>query len=156
MTGTPNSLNSNHERRVSATCRHIDQLLAEMESALAVSTSNLAFPQYVPDLSPTQRRVIEDYIARVRAQLVHMLKSQQIERPLADIPASRSLLSHLTFMDVAAEELKPEHLRGYGEVPLPAAAELRGIVVELQQLVRQFHRYVDQCTKENERNNAAC
>lgn len=156
MSSTANSLNSNHQRRVSATCRHIDQLLAEMESALDVSTSNLAFPQYVSDLSPGQRRVIEDYIGRVRVQLIRMLDSQHIERPPADIPVSRSLLSHLTFMDVAAEELKPEHLRGYGEVPAPAALELNRIVVELQQLVRQFHRYVDQCTKENERNNAAC
>jgi hypothetical protein len=156
VTSTPNSLNSNHQRRVSATCRHIDQLLAEMESALDVSNSNLAFPQYISDLTLMQRRVIEDYIGRVRAQLILMLDSQRIEQPAADIPVSRSLLSHLTFMDVAAEELKPEHLRGYGEVPPSAAMELNRIVVELQQLVRQFHRYVDQCTKENERNNAAC
>ncbi len=52
MTSGSNSLNSNHERRLSVTCRHIDKLLAEMESALNVSTSKLAFPQYAPDLSP--------------------------------------------------------------------------------------------------------
>jgi len=41
VTGGPNSLNSNHERRLSVTFRHIDKLLAEMESALNVSTSSL-------------------------------------------------------------------------------------------------------------------
>jgi hypothetical protein len=73
VTNGSSSLNSNHERRLSATCRHIDKLLAEMESALSVSPSKLAFPQHAPDLSPAQRRVIEDYIARIRAQLVRVL-----------------------------------------------------------------------------------
>jgi hypothetical protein len=125
--GAANSLNSNHERRLSVTCRHIDKLLAEMEGSLNISASKLAFPHYSSDLSPAQRRVIEDYIGRIRAQLVRVLDGQGIERPAADIPVSRSLHSHLTFVDIAAEELKPEYMRGYGEVPPAAAVELNGI-----------------------------
>ncbi len=149
MTSGPNSLNSNHERRLSVTCRHIDRLLAEMESALNVSTSNLAFPQYAPDLSPAQRRVIEDYIGRIRAQLVRVLDGQGIERPPADIPVSRSLHSYLTFVDIATEELKPEYMRGYGEVPPAAAVELNGIAGELQGLVRQLDQYLIRGSREN-------
>ena len=149
MTSGPNSLNSNHERRLSVTCRHIDKLLAEMESALNVSTSKLAFPQYAPDLSPAQRRVIEDYIGRIRAQLVRVLDGQGIERPPADIPVSRSLHSHLTFVDIATEELKPEYMRGYGEVPPAAAVELNGIAGELQGLVRQLDQYLMRGSREN-------
>ena len=67
-----NSLNSNHERRLSVTCRYLDKLLADMENELNVSASKLAFPQYIPDIAPAQRRVIEDYIARIRAQLVRV------------------------------------------------------------------------------------
>jgi GTP-binding protein EngB required for normal cell division len=144
-----NSLNSNHERRLSVTCRHIDKLLAEMESALNVSASKLAFPQYALDLSPAQRRVIEDYIGRIRAQLVRVLDGQGIERPPADIPVSRSLHSHLTFVDIAAEELKPEYMRGYGEVPPAAAVELNGIAGELQGLVRQLDQYLMRGSREN-------
>ncbi len=149
MTGGTNSLNSNQERRLSVTCRHIDKLLAEMESALNVSTSKLAFPQYAPDLSPAQRRVIEDYIGRIRAQLVRVLDGQAIERPPADIPVSRSLHSYLTFVDIASEELKPEYMRGYGEVPAAAAVELNGIAGELQGLVRQLDQYLMRGSKEN-------
>jgi GTP-binding protein EngB required for normal cell division len=149
VTSGPNSLNSNHERRLSVTCRHIDKLLAEMESTLNVSTSKLAFPQYAPDLSPAQRRVIEDYIGRIRAQLVRVLDGQAIERPPADIPVSRSLHSHLTFVDIAAEELKPEYMRGYGEVPAAAAVELNGIAGELQGLVRQLDQYLMRGSREN-------
>ena len=149
MTHGTNSLNSNHERRLSVTCRHIDKLLSEMESALNVSTSKLAFPQYAPDLSPAQRRVIEDYIGRIRAQLVRVLDGQGIERPPADIPVSRSLHSHLTFVDIATEELKPEYMRGYGEVPPAAAVELNGIAGELQGLVRQLDQYLMRGSREN-------
>ena len=131
------------------TCRHIDKLLAEMESALNVSTSKLAFPQYVPDLSPAQRRVIEDYIGRIRAQLIRVLDGQGMERPTADIPVSRSLHSYLTFVDIATEELKPEYMRGYGEVPPAAAVELNGIAGELQGLVRQLDQYLMRGSREN-------
>lgn len=144
-----NSLNSNHERRLSVTCRHIDKLLVDMESTLNVSASKLAFPQYAPDLTSAQRRVIEDYISRIRAQLVRVLDGQNIERPPADIPVTRSLHSTLTFVDIAVEELKPEYMRGYGEVPPAAAVELNGIAGELQGLVRQLDYYVTRGAGEN-------
>jgi GTP-binding protein EngB required for normal cell division len=149
VTDRQNSLNSNHERRLTVTCRHIDKLLAEMEGVLNVSGSKLAFPQHVPDLSPAQLRVIEDYISRIRAQLARVLDGQGIERPPADVPVSRSLHSHLTFVDIAAEELKPEYMRGYGEIPSAAAVELNGIAGELQGLVRQFDHYLMSGAREN-------
>jgi GTP-binding protein EngB required for normal cell division len=144
-----NSLNSNHERRLSVTCRYIDKLLADMETILSVSSSRLAFPQYTPDLTSAQRRVVEDYIGRIRAQLVRVLDGQNIERPSADIPVGRSLHSTLTFVDIAVEELKPEYMRGYGEVPPQAAVELNGIAGELQGLVRQLDHYLVRGTGEN-------
>jgi GTP-binding protein EngB required for normal cell division len=144
-----NSLNSNHERRLSVTCRYIDKLLADMESILSVSSSKLAFPQYTPDLTSAQRRVIEDYIGRIRAQLIRVLDGQNVERPPADIPVTRSLHSTLTFVDIAVEELKPEYMRGYGEVPPAAAVELNGIAGELQGLVRQLDRYLMHGAGEN-------
>jgi len=149
MTERPNSLNSNHERRLSVTCRYIDKLLADVETSLNISASKLAFPRYASDLSPAQRRVVEDYISRIRAQLVRVLDGQGIERPPADIPVSRSLHSNLAFIDIAAEELKPEYMRGYGEVPPVAAVELNGIAAELQGLVRQLDRYVTRGSREN-------
>lgn len=149
MTDESISLNPSHHRRLSVTCRHVDKLLADMESALNGSTSRLAFPQYVHDVSPGQRRVIEDYIGRIRAQLVRVLDGQGIDRPPADIPVSRSLHSYITFVTIAAEELKPEYMRGYGEMPAAAAVELSGIASELQGLVRQLDHYLIRGAGEN-------
>jgi hypothetical protein len=144
-----NSLNSNQERRLSVTCRYIDKLLADMESALNVSASKLAFPQYAPDITSAQRCVIEDYISCIRAQLVRVLDGQNIERPAADIPVSRSLHSTLTFVNIAVEELKPEYMCGYGEVTPEAAVELNRIAGELKGLVRQLDHYVTRGDGEN-------
>ncbi|HTT19684.1 MAG TPA: dynamin family protein [Candidatus Sulfotelmatobacter sp.] len=144
-----NSLNASHERRLTVTCRYIDKLLADMEGTLHVSESKLAFPHYIPDLSPQQRRVIEDYIQRIRAQLVRVLDGQNIERPSPEIPESRSLHTVLTFIDIAAEELKPEYMRGYGAVPSTAAVELNGIAGELKGLVRQLDQFLMRGSKED-------
>lgn len=149
LEGSANSLNSNHERRLSVTCRYIDKLLADMESILNVSSSKLAFPQYTLDVTPAHRRVIEDYISRIRAQLIRVLDGQNVERPPADIPVTRSLHSTLTFVDIAVEELKPDYMRGYGEVPSAAAIELNGIAGELRGLVRQLDQYLMHGAGEN-------
>ena len=143
------SLNSNHARRLSVTCRHIDKQLADMENALSVASSKNAFPEYLSDITPAQRRVIEDYIARIRAQLARVLEGQGIERPEPSIPVSRSLHTALTFIAIAAEELQPKYMRGYGEVPPAAQVELNGIAGELLGLVSQLDQYVMRGAGEN-------
>jgi GTP-binding protein EngB required for normal cell division len=143
------SLNSNHARRLSVTCRHIDKLLADMENALSVASSKQAFPEYLSDVTPAQRRVIEDYVARIRAQLSRVLDGQGIEPPEPSIPVSRSLHTALTFIAIAAEELQPKYMRGYGEVPPATAVELNGIAGELLGLVSQLDQYVMRGAGEN-------
>lgn len=136
------SLNSNHVRRLSVTCRHIDKLLADMENALAVANSKQAFPEYLSDVTPAQRRVIEDYIARMRVQLARVLDGHGIERPEPFIPVSRCLHTALTFIRIAADELQPKYMRGYGEISTAAATELNRIALELMGLTTQFDDYV--------------
>lgn len=134
-------LNAHHQRGLQATCQHIDQLLSDMEGVLADNAFRRAFPRYVSDVQPARRRVIEDYIVRMRAQLVRVLEGQGIERPRASIPSSRFLGTAITSVDIAVEELQPEHMRGYGEVGADAARELNGIVGELRGLavrIRDF------------------
>ncbi len=144
MTSGSNSLSPNHERRMSVTFRHIDKMLGDMENALHISTSKMAFPQYAEDIDPERRAVIEEYIGRIRAHLVQALERQGIARPPADIPVSRSLHTILTFVEIAVEELKPQYMRGYGEIPAGAAAELNNVSGELRDLVRQLNRYLAQ------------
>jgi GTP-binding protein EngB required for normal cell division len=137
-------LNEGQQRRLWVTCKHIDDLLSDMEDSLHEASSKKAFPKYVNDVSPAQRRLIEDYIARMRAQLVRVLRGQQIEPPKGDIPVSRSLHTSATFIDIDVEELKPKYMRGYGTVPEAVATDLNGIVGELQGLVDRLYELVQQ------------
>ncbi|HTZ73794.1 MAG TPA: dynamin family protein [Candidatus Aquilonibacter sp.] len=138
------ALNPFQANRLRITCQYIDKLLVEVEEILNSAGSRSAFPRYAEDILPAQRRTIEDYIARVRAQLVRVLEGQRIAREKPAIPASRAVHVHLGAIDIAVEELKPKYMRGYGEVPEGVATELNGIVGELSGLVQRLDRYLSE------------
>jgi GTP-binding protein EngB required for normal cell division/ABC-type transporter Mla subunit MlaD len=138
------SLNDSQKRRLLVSCQYIDKLLAEIESILTASASGSPFPKYGGELSPTQRKVTQDYIARLRAQLVRVLEGQGVALPSAHIDAIRAIRTMLDFVDIAAEELKPKYMRGYGEIPPSLIPELNGIAGELRGLVKKFDAYLAQ------------
>lgn len=135
-------LNEFQARRLRVTCQYIDQLLGEIGEILHVSSSKAAFPRFLPDIAPAQSRTIEDYLARLRAQLVRVLDGQGIPREKSSIPASRAVHVALGTIDIAVEELKPHYMQGYGDLPEAAATELNGIVGELRGLVSKLDRYL--------------
>jgi GTP-binding protein EngB required for normal cell division len=136
------SLNEFQARRLRVTCQYIDSLLGEVEQILNVADSKAAFPRYSPDIAPIQRRTIEDYICRVRAQLVRVLEGQGLLKEKPFIPASRAVHVTLGAIDIAAEELKPRYMRGYGDLPESVATELNGIAGELQSLIHRLDSYL--------------
>ncbi len=136
------SLNEFQARRLRVTCQYIDKLLGEIEEILHVTSSRAAFPRFSPDVAPAQARTIEDYISRLRAQLVRVLDGQGIPREKPSIPASRAIHVALGTIDIAVEELKPHYMHGYGDLPEAAATELNGIVGELRGLVSKLDRYL--------------
>src|ERR1019366_3330694 len=109
---TPNagSLNEFQARRLRVTCQYIDKLLGEIEEVLNAAASKAAFPRYSADVAPAQRRTIEDYIARVRAQLVRVLDGQNIPRKRTSISASHAIHITIVSIDDAVEELKPHYM----------------------------------------------
>ncbi len=143
------SLNENQQRHLWVSCQHIDKLLSDVEHILSASTSKAAFPRYHLDITPAQRRTIEDYIARLRTQLKRVLDGQGIPKNKPSIPARRAIYATLSFVDIAVEELKPRYMRGYGDLPPPVAVELEGIVGELEGLVSRFSRYLLQSEGED-------
>jgi len=143
-TGKLNSLNEHQARRLLVTCQHIDKLLGQIEEILNTTTSKAAFPRYAADIVPAQCRTIQDYIARVRAQLIRVLNGQGIMPEKPSIPVSRAIHVMLLSIEIAVEELSPQDMRGYGAVPDSVATELNGIVGELTSLVHRFDRYLSE------------
>lgn len=141
-------LNEAQQRRLSATCVYIDQLLQDVERTLHESASKSPFPRHILDVTPTQCRVLEDYIDRFRNQLIHTLDSQMMHPSRPNILATRSILAHLSFIDIAIEELKPNYMRGSGTLTEGSAAALNGIVENLRSIVRGMERSIDEDARE--------
>ncbi len=143
-TQSPGELNGAQQRRLYITCSYIDKLLAEIEQVLNEAASPSPFPHHVIDITPAQARVLEDHIRRIREQLLRSLAWQKMKPEPPEIPATRSVLTHLEFIDIAVEELKPSYMRGSGAVPADAADELTGVVHELRSVVQSMQRYIRQ------------
>jgi GTP-binding protein EngB required for normal cell division len=140
----PGELNGPQQSRLRITCHYIDKLLSDADHILHQATSQSPFPRYIVDVTPAQVRVIEDYVRRLRAQLLRALDWQQLKPKPPDIPATRAVLTNLAFIDIAVEELRPSYMRGSGAVPEDAVDELNGVVHELRSLVEGMERYLRQ------------
>jgi GTP-binding protein EngB required for normal cell division len=141
MTREPGQLNERQQTRLRITCQYIDKLLGDVEDILHAANARSPFSRYIVDINPAQIRVIEDHVGRLRSQLVRTLAWQHMQPMPPDIPASRAAMTHLAFVDIAIEELKPRYMRGYGVVPEDAVDELNGVVHELRALVTGMERY---------------
>jgi GTP-binding protein EngB required for normal cell division len=140
----PGTLNDAQRRRLNVTCKYIDKLLCDIEQALHSASSTSPFIRYVVDITPAQARVIEDHIGRLRSQLMRALDWQHMKPEPPQIPVSRSVMTDLTFVDIAIEELRPSYMRGCGAVPEDAVSELNGVAHELRSLVGSMERYLRQ------------
>ncbi len=138
------SLNPSQALRVLTSFKYADQLLSEIESILFASNSKSPFPKYRNDLTPPQVKVVQDYIARIRAQTIQALKSLGINPPGPQFGATHSIRVTLEFADIAFEDCRAQALRGYGEVAASVVPELNGVVNEMSSLIRKLSAYLAQ------------
>src|SRR5437867_4008345 len=137
-------LNSSQKRYLLTSCEHADKLLAEIEAILAASTSQSPFPTYKQTLAPAQVKVVQDYLARIRAQMVRILQSQGMTPPGPRADSPHAICVALTFVDIVFEECRPKYMLGYGEVPESAVLELNGLVNEIQGIVAKLDAFLAQ------------
>ena len=137
-------LNDAQKLHLRVSIQYIDQLLQDIEGILNATESKSPFPKYRIDLSPAQGRVLEDYIRRLRAQLLRALSWQHIDPPAPDVPATRAISTRLHFVDSALADLRPKEMRGAGSLSEEAAAALSGVIHELNSLVENMTNYVHQ------------
>jgi len=143
-THRPEVLNEAQRRHLLASFQYADKLLSEIEAVLTAAHSKSAFPKYRLDLTAAQARVVADYIARLRAQMLRALRSLGIEPPEPQLGALHSIRVTLGFVDIALEECRPKRMKGYGVLPAERWAELDGIVDELQSLLAHLDAYLAQ------------
>jgi len=137
-------LNEAQRRHLLNSIEYADTLLSEIEEILTAASSKSPFPKYQIDITPIQSKVIQDYIARMRAQMLRVLEGQGIRPRGPEVGAVHLIQVHLTFVGITLTEIGPKYMRGYGEVPESAIADLNGLVTELHTLVNKLNAYLAQ------------
>jgi GTP-binding protein EngB required for normal cell division len=125
-----------------SSAQHADKLLGEVESILSASKSKSAFRKYKSSLSPAQIKVVEDYVARIRTQLVRVLEAQGIPLPEPGFESVHAMRVTLAFVRIAFQECTPNRMRGYGEIPEPQVRMLNGLVDEMVSAVEKLDSYL--------------
>lgn len=92
------ALNENHRRHFLSSCQYVDRLLTEMEAILASSESGSPFNRFVSDVPPARKRVVLDFIARIRRELVRALESEGLQPDAPSTRAAHALRTHLSFI----------------------------------------------------------
>ena len=142
--GSASHLNPSQALHLLTSARYADKLFADIESVLFASKSKSPFREYKNSFPPAQIKVIEDYLARIRAQLVRMLEAQGIALPEPDIESVHSIRTTLTFAKIAFQDCTPDRMRGYGQIPESKVRELNGIVDEMESTINKLDSYLAQ------------
>jgi hypothetical protein len=142
MQSEDGELNSAHKLHLLSSAQHADKLLSDVESILSASKSKSPFRKYRGSLSTAQAKVVEDYIGRIRTQLVRVLESQGIPFPKAAFESVHSMRVTLAFVRIAFQECTANRMQGYGAVPQSKVLGLNGLVDEMVAAVEKLDSYL--------------
>ena len=137
-------LNSSQALHLVNSAQYADKLLADVESILFASPSKSPFRKYKNRLSPAQVKVVEDYLTRIRAQIVRVLEGQGVPLPEPKFESVHSIRVNLAFVRIAFQECTPDRMRGYGPIPESKVRELNGLVEEMVSAVDKLDSYLAQ------------
>ena len=136
------NLNDNQKRRLLLTFEHVDNVLTDALRTLNSAESPSPFQRCQPDSLPVQRKVLADYIARLRGMMVRILESQGITLPKPEISSLWSFQTTLMSAKIAVEELAPQYMRGYGELSADAVHELNMLTTQLMDVLDRMSSYL--------------
>jgi GTP-binding protein EngB required for normal cell division len=137
-------LNSAHKLHLLSSAEYADKLLADIEAVLYASKSKSAFPKYKDPLSPAQVKVVEDYLARIRTQMLRLIEGQGIPALEPKFESIRAIRVALAFFRIAFQECTPDRMGGYGAVPQSKIRELSGLVEEMVNAADKLDSYLAQ------------
>jgi len=132
-------LNENHKHTLLIGFRYVDDLLSDIERIMATPAAPQSpFPKYVADITPAQQKTIEAAIAHIREKMCRILESKGIKIKHRGIRAVEAVRTAIHFADMAMEEKRPKHMKGYGELTEEATRELNEVVSQMQKLLKQI------------------
>jgi hypothetical protein len=131
----------NHESRLVTTFKYVDDVLTQAVERLESSSSS-PFSEYVADVGPAERKIVAEYLDRVRASMRGFLDRHQIAIPPASTSALWATSTACVYAGVSIEELRGRYMRAYGAVSPEADAELERMVAELTDALNKMNAYL--------------
>lgn len=131
-------LSENHKRYLLIAFRHVDKLLSEFQCLVDVMIPRSPFQQYINDVDPDLRLLIEKHLDLIHQAMRRVLNELGIQIADPDKSVINHIRTSLIFADMSIEELKPQYMRGYGQLSAEATEELNKIAAELQGLLTQI------------------
>jgi GTP-binding protein EngB required for normal cell division len=121
----------------------MDNLLSEAEQILATAGSKSPFAEYTQDSTPVQRKVIHDYIERVRQAMGRAMEGLGLPQPAPVCGALWAARGQLTFTQIAVAEMEPQRLRGYGALSDEDTKAINEVVAELNAAIERLLAYLN-------------
>lgn len=137
-------MNDNHQRRLLASFRRIDDLLGEAGHILDAAGSSSLFTEYTRDASPVQRKVIADYTRQVREAMNRIMTELNLSRPEASTGALWAAQTHIMFAQIAVNEMEAKRMMSYGPLSDADIEVIDNIVAELNAALERLMSYLRQ------------
>lgn len=135
-------LGENHKRRILVAFQHMDDLLSQSMHVLARGQSG-AQSRYIQDISASKVPRIEKHVQLIHDSMKAFLERFHIVPPKPSTTSSWALKTNLASIDIALEDLRPQKMKGYGEMDPAAARELTQTIQEIRKLVAQLHKTLE-------------
>jgi GTP-binding protein EngB required for normal cell division len=121
-------------------CLDIHRRMAELEALLSQAEPRTRFSRYAADLAPVEQQVLRDYFARIRDAMGDLLQAYDIPLDHERLSLRWTAATSLAFLQVAAAEMGPDKLRGYGELTAEGSWAALRMQQELERLIEQAAR----------------
>jgi hypothetical protein len=135
------SLTDNHRRGILSGLSYLERLLVDSETILN-SASTFSLSRNKSDVSPIQRQVSLDYIARIRDRMEEVVRLVGLTPPEARTGKRWEIQVTLLSAEIAIEEISPKSLIGYGKLDSTTSESLDRILTDLTRLFQQLRRYL--------------
>jgi hypothetical protein len=132
------ALTENHKHVLESRLRSIDNLLRELEWRVQPVCAESVFEDKIADLTYEKRRIVFDWIAEVRGLMKSIIECKGIVVAPSTASAAWLLRSNVDVMLSVVDELRPDRMRGYGELSADACRELDEILPALQQVLSKL------------------
>ena len=127
------ALAENHKHALLSRLRRIDNLLRELEYRTHPGSIESAFEEEISDWTCEKRRIVFDWIAEVRVLLKSIIERKGLVAAPSTASAAWLVQTSVDLMLSVVDELRPERMRGYGELSGEACRELDDIISDLRQ-----------------------